>query len=463
MLGVTAVTTTNPTQLTFTAAATVPAGAVAIPFLETDTQGTFGTDTQNAVNAANAGSNNIVASFVRDRISFLNASPITSSFTGSPLTNIPGVSTVTPGSGNIAVNFSFGDSIPQVAQDMATAINTYNSGNPAFGVSANASGGEVTLTGETGTTHVDSPLTLQNGLGGGEITGMAFIGNHLYAVTDQGSLFEINNYSGVSGASLTFIGNVNSQSLPFSGLTAGPPDVNGGAYANDLFATTSGGTVYAFDTNGVLQNVFTVGGVPASSISSGAGSANGLAFSTLDYNLWHVTTDQRRSGARHQCRAGRVANGDHRRRHQPVLRARPPVPAGSPGFINANTPVGSTVNQPGAANYASNPALYNTYNLPGGAMGDILPIRSACRGIGPARADAVLHLPGQHAYAGRNFGAAVTDTLRVYAVVKDPTTGQITSTVELATNNQTLSKPALPGTTPTAELPAYATSQGERT
>ena len=53
-----------------------------------------------------------------------------------------------------------------------------------------------------------------------------------------------------------------------------------------LFATDATGDVYAFSTAGVLQPVFVNG---ATSVATGLDNARGLAFSTLDENLFHVT------------------------------------------------------------------------------------------------------------------------------------------------------------------------------
>ena len=111
------------------------------------------------------------------------------------------------------------------------------------------------------------PFVLQGSEGnGGNITGLAAIGTNLYAVTDRGSLYQIlygtptPGFYNPNGATLQWIANINdptsNQSIAFHGLTIGPPDVDNGAYANTLFATSESGMLYAFDSKGNLLPVF---------------------------------------------------------------------------------------------------------------------------------------------------------------------------------------------------------------
>ena len=77
--------------------------------------------------------------------------------------------------------------------------------------------------------------------------------------------------------------------MNFQGLSAGPINVEGGAYATVMFGIAGNGDLYAFDTDGELQPVF----VDAQTfVSTGVGGAVGLEFATLDANLWHVTTER---------------------------------------------------------------------------------------------------------------------------------------------------------------------------
>ena len=77
--------------------------------------------------------------------------------------------------------------------------------------------------------------------------------------------------------------------IEFLGLSTGPQHLEEGAYADMLFATDDGGMLYALDTSGYQQPVFFNG---TSSIDTGLGGLTGLAFSTLDYNLWHVASNR---------------------------------------------------------------------------------------------------------------------------------------------------------------------------
>ena len=113
---------------------------------------------------------------------------------------------------------------------------------------------------------------------------MAYLNGHMYCVSSKGGLYELvdyNNANAISnyalkpypftaaeiaadpkgpatiisagigvGTQLTYIGtikDVNNKPVPFSGLSDGPPDVEGGKYASMLFATDSNGVLYALD------------------------------------------------------------------------------------------------------------------------------------------------------------------------------------------------------------------------
>ncbi|APZ94408.1 GEVED domain-containing protein [Fuerstiella marisgermanici] len=153
--------------------------------------------------------------------------------------------------------------------------------------------------------------TFNNGGLQGQVTGMVTLdgGSSFYVVDDAGGLYRVERSASGGqtvdpksasrrtffnrirttfirniGADLAGIGGLN---LNFQGLTLGPENVEGGLFAQTLFGITQNGDMYAFDTTGELQPVFVDG---QTSISTGLNGANGLAFSTLDYNLWHVTS-----------------------------------------------------------------------------------------------------------------------------------------------------------------------------
>ncbi len=122
------------------------------------------------------------------------------------------------------------------------------------------------------------------------VTGAELINNQLYAVTNRGGLFV------VSSGELNTNGNrqvgqyvrtaTDLVGINFTGLRAGPVSVENGSLSNLLFGITGNGDIYAFNTRGELQPVFAGN---RSVISTGIGGAQGLDFSTMDFNLWHVT------------------------------------------------------------------------------------------------------------------------------------------------------------------------------
>ncbi|MBX7072480.1 MAG: NF038122 family metalloprotease [Pirellulales bacterium] len=118
----------------------------------------------------------------------------------------------------------------------------------------------------------------------GVTTGMAFVGGTLYGVGSNGHFFTINTGNGKA----TVISNLG---INFAGLSLGPQNVENGKYANTLFAVSTSGQLYALNTNGTLRNDVFAGG--ATSVSTGLGGATGLAFSPLDFNLWHPTTQKK--------------------------------------------------------------------------------------------------------------------------------------------------------------------------
>lgn len=128
---------------------------------------------------------------------------------------------------------------------------------------------------------------------GGRITGIAFMGGQLFAVAEGGGLYEIVDYAVEAGAMLTYIDQVFDPDplstlldIPFSGLTLGPQSVEEGAYSELFFGVDNTGELYAFDVTGQLQPIFLDA---ALSISTGIDGANGLTFSKLEENPWHIT------------------------------------------------------------------------------------------------------------------------------------------------------------------------------
>ncbi|WP_417395854.1 Calx-beta domain-containing protein [Gimesia chilikensis] len=105
-------------------------------------------------------------------------------------------------------------------------------------------------------------------------------------VIDQGNMTVLNDgtASPISGQA-------------FGGAALGPQNLYQTAYSNYIFATTTAGQLVAFDSTGTLQGVF---GATAADDGSGGGdlsvnssfTSHGIAFSPLDFNLWHTTQRQ---------------------------------------------------------------------------------------------------------------------------------------------------------------------------
>ncbi|HUU82465.1 MAG TPA: hypothetical protein VM243_03070, partial [Phycisphaerae bacterium] len=213
------------------------------------------------------------------------------------------------------IPFAADDRWQLIADKIADTINNAAINLPDFDAFATVAGNLITLDFVTSAT-ADWPLQTAGEGPGGSITGMAWVGGRLYAVSDGGGLYEVVNpwSPGLSpypnlppppppvdppdrlqaaggGARLRYIQSSEDilTGIRFSGLTTGPPTVEGGRYANTLFATDTSGTLYAFDVNGAPQPIFLDG---ATSVDLGAGGVTGVAFSTLDSNLWHVTINR---------------------------------------------------------------------------------------------------------------------------------------------------------------------------
>ncbi|MBC8867950.1 MAG: hypothetical protein H8E44_00960, partial [Planctomycetes bacterium] len=231
----------------------------------------------------------------------------------------------------------------------------------------------------TGTTGGGTPLS-------GYVTGLAmgsYTGGTLYGVTSAGEVLSISKTDGEATILNNFAG------VSFQGLALGPQHVadptltTPGFYSQMLFAVDDGGILYALDTNGdPVANIFDTqdgGGNPgsdgvgdSSTLDTGVGSATGLAFSTLDFNLWHPTT-RRGSDTGH----GINTTPDN---------SRSSVSGGTSFYFGLDQYVGRGYlgydvvpgndgqygnSQSAQLDLSSNAAITNTYNLPGGAFGTL--------------------------------------------------------------------------------------------
>ena len=155
------------------------------------------------------------------------------------------------------------------------------------GIPAIQNGSIIELTGPGVVDIAQAPLRIGGTAPGGDITGMAFIGNTLYAVSDAGGFYTIDNPMS-DNATANYISSsaADLQGINFQGLAAGPTTTEGGRYANMLFGVNGEGRVFAFDTTGALQPVFVDG---TTSIATGIANANGIDFSTLEESPWNLS------------------------------------------------------------------------------------------------------------------------------------------------------------------------------
>ena len=282
-------------------------------------------------------------------------------------------STGNVGSGRIPVDFLAEDTAETIAVRLAQTIT--NAGFAGLSAAPNGNliqlvGGEVTGTTGSSVAVGVAPGGFIRGIAGataGGGGGFGF-GGELYAVSDRGGLYRVSagelagNRPGAIGtyvaSSYQLLG------IQFNALTSGPDNVEGGRYANLLFGTDTNGTIYAFNTNGELQNVFANG---QSSVSTGVSGLNGLAFSNLDYNLWHQT-GQRGNDAGHGINTPNdrsdVANAGNTSWYfgfeDPLNRFT--------GNLHTNASF-NTFSDPLTFPRFANQPLQNTYNFPGGALG----------------------------------------------------------------------------------------------
>ena len=202
-----------------------------------------------------------------------------------------------------------------------------------------------------------TPFTVGGDASGGFVTGIAWIGNSVYAVTDTGGLFlltsngtfTVDANEDIQADFITTLTDAGGNPLNFGSLTAGPSRAGGNTGFSDvLFGVTTGGDIYAFDGNGAEQFVFHG---DRSNISTGVGGISGLQFGTLNENLWNVNTIAKDE-------AGHGIN-------IPVDNSRGASDGGSSLYF------GST-NKTFAAGNAFGNKTNNNYDFPGDAHGSII-------------------------------------------------------------------------------------------
>ncbi|MHB8969228.1 MAG: choice-of-anchor L domain-containing protein [Pirellulaceae bacterium] len=259
-------------------------GDVVISIEETSTFTEYGTALVNTFD----GTNGITAGWEGQRVNFSGA--LSGTFTELEARGVftdMGSDGLVTGT-NVGISFLAQDTAQQLAVKVAAAISAVLA-PPGTAV---ATTGTVGLTGGARFTYADAPLRIAGGASGGTITGIAFVGNTMYAITDAGRLFRINNPTSPRFATAQYIAS-SAQDLDgihFSALVAGPDATEDGRYANMLFGMDTDGTIYAFDTAGRLQPMFVNG---QTSVETGLSSVHGLAFSTLEENPWAIVDGNR--------------------------------------------------------------------------------------------------------------------------------------------------------------------------
>ena len=277
--------------------------AISIPIEETYTVTQLGQAMMQVIDGTQTGG--FIAGAAGHRLNFMNAT--TASFSG--VTNpvfgttdlATGIHTGQAGAGsNIRVPFLASDDAAAIAADVdkVLAVRGFSvvlagtsvallpsTPQPTFIVTNLATPPAFGLRGKP-----DDPLPTGGGASGGNITGLAFVGAELYAITDVGGLFRLTNATGGAfNPTLPLLGDyvdgsrelltsanvvtttavdpitqqttITQTTLPirFVGLSAGPSSTEDGRYENLLFGMDQGGRLFAFDTQGNPQAVFANG------------------------------------------------------------------------------------------------------------------------------------------------------------------------------------------------------------
>jgi hypothetical protein len=393
-----------------------------------------------------------------------------------------------------------------VAALTAGSISVGASGGPSDGQTLNG-------TGNNGSTN------LTNGLVGlplnGRVTGLAFdqfTNGTLYGVTTEGELIQINDTTGAVTRRLDYKGLLGGSPWDFQGLALGPQNIDAGNdgvgdYSRTLFAITSNGTLYAIDSQlaatvdasnasqvaSTLRAVFADGPDPGTALDSskqitGLTNAVGLAFSPLDFNLWHPTL-KRGTDTGH----GINTAPDNSRNPSNETRTIPDPGRGTSAIRDMNEGVGgasfyfgleqvqTTINsstqayvqyksgtnaqlgimdQEVQSDLSSNAAIRNTYNLPAGALGRLQTNSFSLAGY--VREDKPT-LYFNYFLQTENYGAETggstigsdgnnpfRDSARVFISADNGATWEL-----LATNNSQLSAGDINNNNGQAELPSF--------
>ncbi|TWT73241.1 dockerin type I domain-containing protein [Allorhodopirellula solitaria] len=274
--------------------------------------------------------------------------------------------------GNVPVTLLPTDTAETLSNRIVQAISVANANGSLPTVIGTSLGNAVRVTGVVvSADSVNDNLKLGGYANGGRITGVEMIGSGLYAVSDNGGLYYVppgplgvnfgsNNNVGQYVQSATDLIGIN-----FTGLRAGPNNLLDAQGRQILFGITGSGTIHAFNLEGELQGVFAGG---RTSIETGINNAQGLDFSTLNYNLWHVSDargDDEGHGINESFSGARPdQNGNNSLVFNYTDDAFNGLYAPGEAPVENRTTDAENVRQDGQA-------VHNTYNFPGGARGEV--------------------------------------------------------------------------------------------
>ena len=328
-------------------------------------------------------------------------------------------------------------------------------------------------------------LGFRGTLAGMVVTGMQFVdevGAKILGVTRDGRFIEITPGNKTDpddiapiNAAATTLQNFAPQlqaigAAGFEGLASAPLNLQAGRFAGMLFALTDNGRLCAIDpATNTLIDVPEWGGFFSPSLGTGL---TGIAFSPLDFNLWHATTARggdaghgvpaAADGSRGTSTVVTVTDGAGNDRNQTQGDGGVSMYFGIEEYAGAPTPylnydaprgqfgiMSNAVHEDLTAGAAigSSSGRQGNYNLPGGAYGSLTTNAFSLEGSAAADKPTLYFTY----FLETQKASGKTNEMRDSARALISTDGGLTWQL-LATNNSSLSSP----NTINAELPAFA-------
>ncbi|MFN9234399.1 MAG: hypothetical protein ACK6D4_07140, partial [Planctomyces sp.] len=260
--------------------------------------------------------------------------------------------------------------------------------------------------------------------GNGIISGLASRdGINYFAVDNTGHLYQYLLFGGVTTLATIRYFDQNNNPVVFTGLSYGPSGVEGGAYANMLFASDAAGNLRAISTgpnvidpNAVLGDLAPIF-VDGQTVLQTGGTGAGITFGTLQRNLWALTSNR---------------NNDPGHGLTPSIDGTRDFSPGGASLYFGNQATGATAgNKNDLGLRSSLPDRYN-YNFPGGAHGTYLSNPFSLEGYSAADKP-VLYFNYFLSTESRDYNDGIppqADAIRVYV-------GDGTNWSLAATNNST--------------------------